>query len=141
MEKHRILEKIQELDTYLNELKTIKPKTYDEFQKIEKKRSCERLLQLLIETVIDISNLMIKHLQLGLPRDINDVFKKIQEHDIITSAMEETLKEMRAFRNILVHRYDHIDNELVYKNLDNLEDFIEFKHQILAFLKNNSNKK
>lgn len=70
---------------------------------------------------------MVKHFQLGLPRDINDVFKKLQEHNIITSDMEEKLNEMRTLRNILVHRYDHIDNELVYENLDTFEDFIEFK--------------
>ncbi|NIQ06090.1 MAG: DUF86 domain-containing protein [Candidatus Korarchaeota archaeon] len=70
MDENRIIEKLGELESCLNELQTIKPETFDEFQKIEKKRSCERLLQLLIECVIDVSNLVVKQLQLGLPQDI-----------------------------------------------------------------------
>ncbi|NIQ06089.1 MAG: DUF86 domain-containing protein [Candidatus Korarchaeota archaeon] len=65
------------------------------------------------------------------------MFNKLREREIITNEMEEKLKEMKAFCNTLVHRYDHIDDKLVYENLNNLGDFLEFKHQITAFFENN----
>jgi len=67
-DKERILSKIDELDSYLDELIEIIPDTYDEYElSIEKKRSCERLLHISIESVIDICMLTVKDLKLGMP--------------------------------------------------------------------------
>jgi len=49
--------------------------------------------------------------------------------------MKEKLRLMRGFRNILVHRYAEVDDELVFENLKNIGDFREFKEQIISFLK------
>lgn len=60
-DKNRILSKLDQLDSYLDELEEIMPKDYEEYVgSVEKRRSCERLLHILIECVIDISTLMIK---------------------------------------------------------------------------------
>lgn len=59
LDKNRILSKLDELDSYLIELKDVMPKNYEEYvSSIEKKRPCERLLHILIECVIDICTLM-----------------------------------------------------------------------------------
>jgi uncharacterized protein YutE (UPF0331/DUF86 family) len=50
--------------------------------------------------------------------------------------MEEKLREMRGFRNILVHRYGTVDDELVYDLLENnLTDFQDFRKEILKLTK------
>jgi uncharacterized protein YutE (UPF0331/DUF86 family) len=49
--------------------------------------------------------------------------------------MKEKLKTMRGFRNILVHRYAEVDDELVFDNLRNINDFKEFRKEIGAFLR------
>ena len=50
--------------------------------------------------------------------------------------MLETLKKMKGFRNILVHRYAEVDDELVFEFLRNdIKDFELFKKEVLAFLK------
>lgn len=67
LDKERILGKIDELDTYLNELSQIAPADFKEYQRIEKKRGCERLLQLSIECAVDICKLFVSGLRLGLP--------------------------------------------------------------------------
>ncbi len=43
LDRDRILSKLAELDGYLNELQSIAPKSFEEFQQIEKRRACERL--------------------------------------------------------------------------------------------------
>ena len=49
LDRERVLVKLDELDTYLAELRKILPASFKQYQAIEKKRSCERLLQLCIE--------------------------------------------------------------------------------------------
>lgn len=43
---------------------------------------------------------------------------------------------MKGFRNILVHKYGEVDDDLVYENLsDRLGDFELFIKEVLIFLK------
>lgn len=136
LDKERILGKIDELDNYLNELKQIVPKSFAGYQTIEKKRSCERLLHLCIECVIDICKLFVSGLRLGLPSEENDLFDKIQKRGITSETMSSTLKEMRGFRNVLVHEYTAVDDKIVFRALKTkLKDFQIFKKEILKFLK------
>lgn len=136
LDEGRILSKLDELDSYLSELESIMPKSYEEYVgSIEKKRSCERLLHILIECVIDVCALMVKGLRLGLPAEEEDLFEKLEREKIVSKEMKERLKLMRGFRNILVHRYAEVDDELVFENLGNVNDFREFRKEISSFLR------
>ncbi len=136
-DKERILSKIDELDSYLDELVEILPETYEEYEiSIEKKRSCERLLHISIESVIDICMLMVKDLKLGIPVEEEDVFDKLEKKKIFSKKMTLKLREMKGLRNILVHRYGSVDDELVYDSLSaELNDFHEFIDDVLKFTK------
>ena len=136
LDKNRILSKLDELDSYLSELESVMPKRYEEYvSSIEKKRSCERLLHILIECVIDVCALMVKGLRLGLPAEEEDLFEKLEKKKVISKKMKEKLKSIRGFRNILVHRYAEVDDELVFENLGNINDFKEFREEIGSFLR------
>lgn len=136
LDKNRILSKLDELDSYIKELESIKPKTYKEYtSSIEKKRSCERLLHILIESVIDVCAHIVKGLRLGLPAEEEDLFEKLEKNKIISKKTKQKLKSMRGFRNILVHRYADVDNELVFENLGHINDFENFKKEIGSFLR------
>ena len=127
------MSKIAELDSYLGELKQVSPATFDEYQAVEKKRSCERLLQLCIECIIDVCKMLVSGLKLGLPSDENDLFNKLHAKRIISKEMAKTLREMKGFRNILIHEYAAVDDELVYSYAKtNINDFEQFKTQIFA---------
>jgi uncharacterized protein YutE (UPF0331/DUF86 family) len=133
LDRERILGKVAELDSYLGELKQVTPATFDEYQTIEKKRSCERLLQLCIESVIDVCKMFVSGLKLGLPSDENDLFSKLHAKKIISEETARTLREMKGFRNILIHEYATVDDEIVYSYAKmNSNDFEEFEKQILA---------
>ena len=132
MDRERILSRIDELDGYLQEIHEIMPTSFEEYKSIEKRRACERLLQVSIESVIDICALIVTGLRLGLPSEEDDLFEKLAQAEIISSSIKETLNRMKAFRNILVHEYGRIDDRLVYEVLkNNLNDFKEFKKEIL----------
>jgi len=85
--RERILAKVNELDGYLNELNGIAPRSFEEYQNVEKKRASEGLLQLSIEVVIDICHLLVSGLRLGLPAEEDDLFKKLADAQILSKKM------------------------------------------------------
>jgi len=136
IDKKKILSKIDELNNYLEELENIMPKDFEEYKNsIEKKRACERLLQISIETLIDIANILVSGLKLGIPSDEDILIEKLRNRRIISEKTAKKLNEMKGFRNILVHKYGEVDDELVFENLSNLDDFEDFTKEILLFLK------
>jgi len=136
LDRERILAKIDQLDAYLAELQEIAPESFAEYQGVEKKRACERLLQLSVEVVVDICNLLVSGLRLGLPAEEEDLFSKLLKAGVISKVMGEKLREMRGFRNILVHEYAQVDDRLVYEAVKTkIEDFALFKREVLAYLK------
>jgi uncharacterized protein YutE (UPF0331/DUF86 family) len=136
LDRERILAKIDVLDGYLKELREILPASFDEYKKIEKRRACERLLQVSIECIIDICGLMVTGLRLGLPAEEDDLFEKLEQAGVIGSPMKQSLKKMKGFRNILVHEYGEVDDMIVYEVLqNNLNDFVAFKQEILQAIK------
>jgi len=136
LDRERILAKIDVLDGYLKELREILPASFDQYKKIEKRRACERLLQVSIECIIDICGLMVTGLRLGLPAEEDDLFEKLEQAGTIRSPMKQSLKKMKGFRNILVHEYGEVDDIIVYEvPQNNLNDFDAFKQGILQAIK------
>jgi uncharacterized protein YutE (UPF0331/DUF86 family) len=142
LDEERILAKLDELEGYLAELRAIAPENLKEYRRIEKKRSSERLLQLCIECVIDMCRILVSGLRLGLPADENDLFEKLNKNGIVTSSVTRLLRQMRGFRNILVHEYASVDDELVFKyGKTRLGDFEKIRKQILDVLSRPGNKR
>jgi len=111
------------------------PKNYEDYaNSIEKKRACERLLHISIKCVIDICTLIVRGLKLGLPRSEEDLFEKLEKKNIITKEMKDKLRTMRGFRNILVHKYGEVDDEIVFNTLRNIDDFRKFRKEVISFL-------
>ena len=136
IDRDRTLAKLDELDGYLGELRSVRPATVQEYRAVEKRRSCERLLQLSIETAIDVCALVVAGLRLGLPGEENDLFEKLTDNGVISRPMAELLRRMKGMRNILVHEYGRVDDELIFEAVTHrLGDFDAFKREILAFLR------
>ncbi|MCD6540703.1 DUF86 domain-containing protein [Candidatus Bipolaricaulota bacterium] len=137
----RILAKLDALEGYLEELKSIVPLDFGEYQRnFEKRRACERPLQISIETVIDVCSLLVKDMRLGLPGEEDDLFDKLHRAGVISERMRNKLRKMKGLRNILVHEYARVDDRLVYVMLrERLDDFVAFKHEILGFLEGRGN--
>lgn len=137
IDRDRILTKLDEVDGYLAELRSIAPGRLEEYVKsIEKRRACERLVQVCIDGVIDVCALLVTGLRLGLPGEEDDLFEKLAGRAVITRPMGATLRRMKGLRNILVHEYGRLDDALVFEVIQTrLEDFAAFKREVLAFLR------
>ncbi len=135
LDRERILSRLAALEQYLADLRKIAPESIDDYKGIEKKRACERLLQISIEAIIDTCHLLSKGLKLGIPFEETDIFDKLAEHNVISMKMKNKLVEMKGFRNILVDEYGKIDDNLVFHVLVNrLDDFEGFKARAIDVL-------
>jgi uncharacterized protein YutE (UPF0331/DUF86 family) len=135
VDRERVLAKLDELQGYLRELRAIQPSRFEDFQRIETRRACERLLQISVETVVDICHVMVSGLRLGLPGEEDDLFIKLEQAGIFSSAITQTLRRMKGFRNILVHEYGRIDDRIVYDMATaRLVDFEAFQREVLTAL-------
>jgi uncharacterized protein YutE (UPF0331/DUF86 family) len=136
IDRDRILAKLDELNTVLRELRSVVPASFQEYLAVEKRRSCERLLQVSIEAVIDTCALLVTGLRLGLPAEADDLFEKLADREVISRPTADLLRRMKGMRNILVHEYGRVDDALVFETIDQrLGDFDAFAREVLAFLR------
>ena len=136
LDRERILAKLDELDGYLGELRQVVPESYGRYmESVEKRRACERLLQISIECVIDMCALFVSGLRLGLPAEEDDLIEKLEQAGLLSLEMGKTLRTMKGFRNILVHEYGRIDNAIVFGMATRrLQDFDALKAEMLKAL-------
>ncbi len=95
----------------------------------------ERGLQLAAETVFDIGNhLLAGHFNLHAS-DYEDVLERLARQGVISAGLRETLRGLGGFRNVLVHGYLEIDEERVYRSLqEELAGFDDFAREVERFL-------
>lgn len=88
-----------------------------------------------IENVLDICAVLNSDLMLGVPGDNEDIIAHLQLHQVISDEMGRKIRGMKAFRNIMVHRYGAIDDQIAYRLLnEHLDDFDAFRSAIEKFL-------
>lgn len=136
IDRERILGKLAELDGYVAELRAVAPRTFEEYRRtIEKRRACERLLQIAVDAAIDVCHLLVTGLRLGVPSEENDLFEKLARAGVLSEERAATLKRMKGFRNILVHEYGGVDDEIVFRSATaGLGDFERLREDIVAAL-------
>lgn len=139
--QEKILEKIQNLDEYLENLETLQKEIKSEEQFLKDFHFyglAERYLQLACQCLIDILDLIIIEEGLKKPQDRRETVSLLYNKDIISEDLASRLEGISGFRNILVHEYGEIDRKRVYKYLrERLKDFRMFKKEILSWLEKN----
>ena len=142
IDKQKIESLFKELDTYLKEVKQLSLLSEVEYlTNVRNIYSGRYLLQISIETCINIGNHIISREALGIPKDYADTFRILQSNNIISASLLERLILMTRFRNRIVHLYWDIDDKLVLEIIkNNYEDFINYRTEILEHLKKNQSK-
>ena len=136
LKKERILAKLNEMENYVKELEDILPDNDEYVKDIIKRRACEKTAELAIEVLIDVCAMVVSYEKLGLPTSEDNLFDILVKKNIITEKLSSNLKEMKGFRNIIVHKYGEVDDSLAYEFLStDIKDFSKFKEAIIKHLK------
>lgn len=74
-------------------------------------------------------------LRLGVPATDEDILENLVRHGVFGPEMRQSLKAMKGFRNIVVHRYGAIDDALAFSILtERIGDFALFRQEVERFL-------
>ena len=91
-------------------------------------------LQLSIQGCIDIASHIISDEGWIVPGTLTGLFDILTEHEVISGELNERLKKMVGFRNIIIHEYEDIDLDIVYMILTkNIGDIYLFLKQVCDY--------
>jgi uncharacterized protein YutE (UPF0331/DUF86 family) len=97
--------------------------------------SARYYLQVSIETCINIANHIIASERLRAPKDYRDSFAVLNEAGILPDGMTQTMRELAGLRNLLVHVYWDVDDEMIFEGIRaDLQDFEAFIDCIVTFI-------
>jgi uncharacterized protein YutE (UPF0331/DUF86 family) len=137
--KQKILEKLENLKESLNYLYQLQKEAESEevfLSDFHLFGNTERYLQLSIQSIVDISHLIIIDLELDRPEDNYEAVSILFENKVISEDSARKITKMIGLRNILVHEYGKIDRKKIYDILKKqLSDIEGFKKQVIKFLK------
>lgn len=89
-------------------------------------------LQRACEITTDIAMYVISTRKLGTPQTKKEAFELLEQNNLISSEICKNIKGMIGFRNIAIHDYKQIDEEILKDVIENhLNDLIEFARQML----------
>lgn len=133
MQNGIILNKLSGIEEYLTKLEEITPDNFEEYNKDWKvQMAAERLLQILIEIIIDTADRLIALRNWGPTVSSSDSIRLLALKKAIFD--EEPYLKMVKFRNFIVHNYEKVDNAIVYAILTkNSDDIRKFRDDILNY--------
>ncbi|NLV27312.1 MAG: DUF86 domain-containing protein [Methanomicrobiales archaeon] len=88
-----------------------------------------------IENVLDICAIINADLKFGIPESEDDIISRLIQHNVFDKSLGEEVRQMKRFRNIVVHRYGNIDDQIAFEILiENITSFERFRLRISEFI-------
>lgn len=98
----------------------------------------ERGIHICVECVLDIANIIISSLGLERPDSYRETILTLYKQGVISEQFAKQIVGMASFRNILVHDYTRVDEDIILDVLKNrLDDFAVFAQYITKWLEEN----
>jgi uncharacterized protein YutE (UPF0331/DUF86 family) len=87
-----------------------------------------------IEACLDIAQHICATEGWGPPANNGDAIRLLGEHGVCTPALARSIRRAAGFRNVLVHEYIQVDDDIVLDRLKALGDLEDFVSQVAAFV-------
>ena len=127
-----VTERLAALRDYLDELRPLAAGSLEDYLQDEVlRRAAERLLQLVVESASDAARMLM----LGQGRNPGPshatCFLNMTKHHLLERDLAQRLVEYVSLRNVVVHDYLTIDDELIWRQAREAEEiFGEFLRQL-----------
>jgi uncharacterized protein YutE (UPF0331/DUF86 family) len=135
----RIKEHLKRLNQFYIQLIDLRKLNYEEFAASAVNRAAaERLLQIAIESCLNIGNRLISLLQfeqpVRTPESYTEIFAIMGEIGILEREFSKRLEKMAKFRNRLVHVYWELDAEMTYRIIqEDIDDLKKFQVVVVDY--------
>lgn len=129
-QKAFVLQKLEEARGYLKEINDFFNFSDEEILADSGKlHIAERLLQLIVDIIVDINQHFIRELNLKISEDFQGTFYILGENKILPIDFARKIAPVAGLRNRVVHRYEALDKELFItafrKNYSDFEAYIK----------------
>lgn len=130
MRKEIILSKISEIEESISLIAENMPEEFEDFENMGLlKDGIYKRVQYVIENILDICAIINSDLKFSSPGEEDDIINNLVKNKIVSQDTGNKIKELKGFRNIIVHRYGKLDDklsfELIKENLDDFDKIIE----------------
>ena len=131
-----VLEKLTEVERYQAELKQLMEFSDEEILNDSGRvHIAERLLQLIVDGILDVNQHFIKELDLEAVEDFQSTFYALGRSAVLPSDFAEKIAPVVGLRNRVVHRYETMNMKLFLESLrKNREDFDKYVGLIGKYL-------
>lgn len=130
-----VTERLNRLGLVLKELERLQEKGRDAYEaNFELRLATEHALQTAVQICIDVGAHLIAEHGLTTPADYRAVFNILTSAGL-DSGLAERLSNAAGMRNVIVHEYLAVNDDLLWEALDNLDDlrnFVTFVQRHLA---------
>ncbi len=125
MRKEIIESKLAKITDSLNVIVENMPEEYEDFIKLGLiKEGLYKKVEFAIETILDICAVINSDLGLGMPEVEDDILDNLEKKRVLKKEVIAKIREMKGFRNLLVHKYGDVDDKKAFDNLkEGIEDF------------------
>jgi len=138
LRKEMIRSKIDRIVDSVNFIEENLPSEFEDFDNRILKNAIYKELEFAIENIIDICSIINSDLRLGSPETEDSIVEHLERRKILDKAVLESIKEIKRFRNILIHKYGEIDDKMAFGSIqDGLKDFSLIIKEIEEFLDKN----
>ncbi len=133
VDKDKLRQKLQFMREELTHLRHFQDMDYEEFSReVINEYAATRMLQVLIEAMLDICAHLVAREGWGLPKSYRELVTLTIKNDIISRDMKETYEAMVRFRNRVVHLYDDVDKREIFDIIQkHLPDFQPFMQKVI----------
>ncbi|WP_461022366.1 type VII toxin-antitoxin system HepT family RNase toxin [Thalassiella azotivora] len=87
-----------------------------------------------IEACIDVAQHLCSSEGWGPPSDNGDAMTVISQHGVLDREHARAMRQAVGFRNVLVHEYVRVDDDVVTARLADLSDLERFMTDVAAFV-------
>ncbi len=137
-----VYSKLRELKNSLHYVKEFLPSDYNFLKDRKDKNALYKEVEFAIQLMIDICAIIHSDIGKTTPSDENDIISEIGKVGVLSKGIIEKVLSMKGFRNLLVHRYEKLDDKIAYESIKSgLDDFDIFIEEIEKFLKKHQSQK
>jgi uncharacterized protein YutE (UPF0331/DUF86 family) len=132
--------KLSYIQAYYQELEGILAYLDQEIKTdVLKLRALERIIQLIVDEIVDINNHIIRYAQLRVPEDFQSGFLILAENKILPEEFARKIAPVVGLRNRLVHRYEKVDIAILLDTIRKSKaDFRQYIKHILEYMSHSS---
>ncbi|MGM0405479.1 MAG: type VII toxin-antitoxin system HepT family RNase toxin [Thermoplasmatota archaeon] len=129
----RILNKLSETKDSVKLVEENFPETYDKFLEMSRleRDGIYKNIEFSIQNILDIFAIIMIEEDLKVPESDESMLNELGKAGVIGKDIIEKIQKMKGFRNLLVHRYGPIDDEIAYTGIkEGLDDFHDIFEEI-----------